>query len=90
MIKRHETIFFENDLAQSKLFLGFEDGVDRNTGRTYKLVDASTCHRQTDRQTDRDGMKLTGERQAERLTERVIKMDGCKDKRKRKTDPDTK
>ena len=43
--------------------LKFEDGVDRNSGRTYELVDASTYHQKHDYESikiDSDnGIRLT-------------------------------
>ena len=41
---RKTKIYFENDLAQSKLFLRFEEVVERSSCRTRKKFDSSTCH----------------------------------------------
>ena len=38
-------IIFSKRPSLVEVTLQFEDGVDRNTGQTYELVDASTCHR---------------------------------------------
>ena len=40
-----KNIIFSKRPSLVEVTLQFEDGVDRKPGRTYKLVDASTCHR---------------------------------------------